>query len=36
MKTVRDAFWIWGHDAGCHHDPKYHWNIPGENKLGPW
>ena len=35
-KTVRDAFWIWGHDAGCHHDPKYHWNIPGENKLGPW
>ena len=36
MKTIRDAFWIWGHDAGCHHDPKYHWNIPGENKLGPW
>lgn len=36
MDTVRDRFWIWGQDAGCHHDPRFHWNIPGENKLGPW
>jgi len=36
MKKLSDCFWIWGHDAGCHHLPKYAaWKIPGENKMGP-
>ena len=35
-KTIRDSFWIWGHDAGAHHDPRLNWHIPGENKMAPW
>lgn len=36
-KLLRDAFWIWGHDAGAHHSGEaarlYH--IPGTNRMGP-
>ena len=35
-KTIRDCFWIWGHDAGAHHPARFNWHIPGENKMGPW
>lgn len=33
MRTLRDDFWIWGHDAGCHHGTGY--NLPGVNRMGP-
>ena len=38
QKLLRDAFWIWGHDAGAHHSGEaaglYH--IQGTNRMGPW
>lgn len=34
-RTFRDGLWLWGQDAGSHHNPEYGWNIPGENKMGP-
>ena len=34
---IRDCFWIWGHHAGAHHTGEaVGYNIPGENKMGPW
>ena len=39
MTTLRDNFWIWGHDAGCHHrstrNPANLYRLPGENRMGP-
>ena len=36
MNRLRDNIWIWGHDAGCHHGPKFAvWTRPGTNKMGP-
>jgi hypothetical protein len=35
--SLRDRFWVWGHDAGCHHTPDTAiYKIPGVNKMGPW
>lgn len=32
QNTLRENFWIWGHDAGCHHTPQCAaWKIPGKN-----
>ena len=34
--TVRDRFWIWGHEAGCLHKHADNvWKIPGESKMTP-
>lgn len=34
--TVRDRFWIWGHEAGCLHKHANNvWKIPGESKMTP-
>ncbi len=37
--TLRDNFWIWGHDAGCHHasaaNPDNIYRLPGRNRMGP-
>ena len=39
MTTLRDNFWIWGHDAGCHHRSTGNsanlYRLPGENRMGP-
>jgi hypothetical protein len=32
MDTVRDRFWIWGHDAGSHNTG---WNLPGPSRITP-
>lgn len=34
---LRDKLWIWGQDAGSHHNTLKGniWNLPGENHLGP-
>ncbi len=34
-RNFQKDLWIWGQDAGSHHNPEYGWNIPGENKMGP-
>ena len=37
MGTLQDDLWIWGHDAGSHHQPPAAmWKIPGVNRMGPW
>src|SRR5437762_6522180 len=30
--TVRDKFWLWGHDAGSHNDG---WGLPGPSRITP-
>lgn len=39
-KKLRDCFWIWGHDAGCHHASAANkaniYKLPGVNRMGPW
>ena len=32
MDTVRDRFWIWGHEAGSHNK---NWNLPGASRITP-
>lgn len=34
---LRDALWIWGQDAGSHHNlPQGNiWKLPGVNRMGP-
>lgn len=33
--TVRDRFWIWGHEAGSHDPGSHHeeWNLPGTSRM---
>lgn len=36
MTKLRDRFWIWGQDPGCHHlnpSGKNGYNLPGENLM---
>lgn len=35
-RRIKDCFWIWGHDAGSHHQPGGPICLPGENKHTPW
>jgi hypothetical protein len=37
METVRDRFWIWGHEAGSHTSPKAKkmWAVPGTSRMTP-
>jgi len=30
--TVRDRFWLWGHDAGSHNEG---WGLPGQSRITP-
>ena len=32
METIRDRFWLWGHDAGSH---DVQWNLPGTSRITP-
>jgi len=32
MATIRDRFWLWGHDSGSH---DTHWNIPEKSRITP-
>ena len=32
MSTVRDKFWIWGHEAGSHNTG---WNLQGSSRMTP-
>ncbi|MCX7005017.1 MAG: hypothetical protein NTV22_17315, partial [bacterium] len=34
--TIRDALWIWGHDAGCYHrHANNFWKLPGLSRMTP-
>ncbi len=34
--TIRDALWIWGHEAGCHHRHANNgWKLPGMSRMTP-
>jgi hypothetical protein len=37
MKTVRDALWIWGHEAGSHTTgrAREQWGLPGDSRITP-
>lgn len=32
VETIRDHFWLWAHDAGCHNRG---WNIPKPSRMTP-
>lgn len=32
MSTVRDRFWLWGHEAGAH---NRHWGLPADSSISP-
>lgn len=32
METIRDRFWLWGHDAGSHDE---NWGIPEKSRITP-
>lgn len=34
-RVVRDACWLWGHDAGAHNPGTHHieWNLPGASRM---
>ncbi len=34
MTTLRERFWIWGHDPGCHHNTRNNvYKLPGVNRM---